>query len=76
MDFPKTLLVIEMILFTSTFWGHLHKLLGTKLKMSSDYHPQTDGTMGKQNSYTDVEAVHQCQANRLGCEASGNQVCN
>jgi len=29
--------------FTSKFWGSLHQALGTKLHLSSAYHPQTDG---------------------------------
>ena len=29
--------------FTSGFWRSLHKALGTKLRLSSAYHPQTDG---------------------------------
>jgi hypothetical protein len=29
--------------FTSRFWESLNKALGTKLRMSSAYHPQTDG---------------------------------
>ena len=29
--------------FTSRFWGSLHKVLGTKLRLSSAYHLQTDG---------------------------------
>ena len=29
--------------FTSDFWNSLWKNLGTKLKMSTSYHPQTDG---------------------------------
>ena len=29
--------------FTSRFWTSLHRALGTKLKLSSAYHPQTDG---------------------------------
>jgi len=29
--------------FTSTFWQHLWKLLGTKTLMSTAFHPQTDG---------------------------------
>jgi hypothetical protein len=29
--------------FTSRFWQSLHKALGTKLRLSSAYHPQTDG---------------------------------
>jgi hypothetical protein len=30
-------------LFVSQFWHALHKLMGVKLKMSTSYHPQTDG---------------------------------
>lgn len=29
--------------FTSRFWESLHKTLGTSLRLSSAYHPQTDG---------------------------------
>ena len=29
--------------FTSKFWEGLQKELGTRLKLSTDYHPQTDG---------------------------------
>ena len=32
------------VLFTSTFWTHLHKLVGTKSRMLSAYHPQMDGS--------------------------------
>ena len=31
-------------LFTSGFWEQLHKLTNTELRMSTVYHPQTDGT--------------------------------
>ncbi|MBW0559750.1 hypothetical protein O181_099465 [Austropuccinia psidii MF-1] len=29
--------------FTSALWTNLHKLLGTKLSLSTAYHPQADG---------------------------------
>ena len=41
---PKTIVSDHDVLFTSTFWGHLNALIGIKLKMSSAYHLQTDGT--------------------------------
>lgn len=36
-------------LFTSKFWKSLHKLTGIKLKMSTAYHPQTDGASERTN---------------------------
>ena len=35
--------------FTSDFWRHVFKRLGTKLHMSSGYHPQTDGQTERMN---------------------------
>ena len=35
--------------FTSTFWQTLHRLIGTELRMSSSYHPQTDGSTERAN---------------------------
>ena len=36
-------------LFVSRFWKALHKLTGIKLKMSSAYHPQSDGSSERTN---------------------------
>ncbi|GJP57973.1 hypothetical protein CLOP_g19889 [Closterium sp. NIES-67] len=40
---PTTLISDRDPKFTSKFWRELMSLLGTKLAMSSAYHPQTDG---------------------------------
>jgi hypothetical protein len=42
-------------LFVSAFWKVLHKLTGVKIKMTTAYHPQTDG-MSKRTNKT----VNQC----------------
>lgn len=36
-------------LFVSKFWTELHKLTGVKLKMSTSYHPETDGASERTN---------------------------
>lgn len=35
--------------FTATFWRELHRLMGTRLLMSTAYHPQTDGSTERAN---------------------------
>ena len=42
-------------LFISQFWRALHKLTGIKLKLSTAYHPQTDGASERTN-----KTVNQC----------------
>ena len=46
-------------LFTSIFWRKLHKLLGTELRLSSSYHPQTDGVTKRAN-HTMTQMLRQC----------------
>jgi transposase InsO family protein len=46
---PKAIVSDRDVLFTSTFWTHLNKLIGVKLKMSSAYHPETDGSTERAN---------------------------
>jgi hypothetical protein len=56
---PKHIISDRDVLFTSVFWSHLHKLIGTKLKMSSAYHPKTDGSMERANR-TVTQMLRQC----------------
>jgi hypothetical protein len=42
-------------LFTSKFWQSLHKLTSMKLKMSTSFHPQTDGASERMN-----KTLNQC----------------
>ncbi len=41
---PKNIISDCDSIFTSQFWTWLHELVGTKLRMSSAYHPQSDGS--------------------------------
>lgn len=42
-DTPKRLVSDRDLLFISKFWQELFKLSGTKLRLSSAYHLQSDG---------------------------------
>ena len=46
-------------LFTSKFWKRLHQLLNTELRMSSAFHPQTDGATECANC-TITQMIRQC----------------
>ena len=45
-------------LFLSHFWKELHRLLDIKLKMSTAYHPETDGSTERSNK-TIIESIRQ-----------------
>lgn len=47
------------VLFTSAFWTRLNQLIGTELKMSSAYHPETDGSTERANR-TITQMLRQC----------------
>ena len=53
-------------LFVSAFWKALHKLTGVKLKMSTAYHPQTDGASERTNKTVNQCLRYHVERNQLG----------
>ena len=58
---PRKIISDRDSLFTSIFWKRLHELIGTKLGMSSAYHPQSDGATERANR-TITQMLQQCVA--------------
>jgi transposase InsO family protein len=58
---PKSMISDRDRIFTSSLWQLLFKLSGVDLKMSTSYHPQTDGQ---------TERVNQCMETFLRCFVS------
>jgi hypothetical protein len=56
---PTSIVSDRDVLFTSTFWKRLHDLIGTKLHMSSAYHPESDGGTERANR-TVTQMLRQC----------------
>ncbi|KAG9221532.1 hypothetical protein CCMSSC00406_0009355 [Pleurotus cornucopiae] len=56
---PKRIISDRDVLFTSHFWQHLHHLIGSKLHMSSAYHPESDGSTERANR-TLTTMIRQC----------------
>jgi hypothetical protein len=52
---PRDIVSDRDKLFVSKFWRALHKLTGVSLKLSSSYHPETDGASERSN-----KTVNQC----------------
>ncbi len=47
---PKSIVTDRGLLFTSKFWSLLCYFLGIKKKLSTAFHPQTNGQTERQNS--------------------------
>ena len=56
---PERIISDRDSLFTSHFWKRLHQLLNTELRMSSAFHPQTDGATERANR-TITQMIRQC----------------
>lgn len=52
---PKTIVSDHDSKFTAKFWKELHRVVGTKLFMSTSWHPQTDG-----QSERAIRTIGQC----------------
>ncbi|EDR02067.1 reverse transcriptase-RNase H-integrase [Laccaria bicolor S238N-H82] len=53
-------------LFVSRFWKALHRLTGVKLKMSTAYHPETDGASERTNKTVNQALRFHVERNQLG----------
>ena len=53
-------------LFISRFWKALHRLTGVKLKMSTVYHPETDGSSERTNKTVNQALRFHVERNQLG----------
>ena len=53
---PREIISDRDKLFTSQFWKALHKLTGVKIKTSTAYHPETDGSSERTNK-TIIQAL-------------------
>ena len=67
----KNSLPLEIIsdqdkLFVSRFWKSLHELTGTKIKMSTAYHPQTDGASERTNKMVNQLLQYHVEHNQSG----------
>jgi hypothetical protein len=53
-------------LFTAELWSALHKLMGVKLKMSTSYHPETNGSSERTNKTVNQAIRYHVDNNQKG----------
>ena len=63
---PKDIISDRDKLFVSKFWASLHKLTGVKLKLSSAYHPKTDGASERTNKTINQSIRYHVQRHQKG----------
>ena len=63
---PSEILSDRDKLFISRFWKSLHKLTGIKLKLSTAYHPETDGASEHTNKMVNQALQYHIEWNQLG----------
>jgi hypothetical protein len=63
---PKDIISDHDKLFVSKFWCALHVLTSVKLKLSSAYHPETDGASERSNKTINQCICYHVQRNQKG----------
>jgi hypothetical protein len=72
---PNNIVCDQDKLFVSCFWKALTKLTGVKLKMSSAYHPETDGSSERSNKTVNQMLRFHVKQNQRGWVCALPHIC-